>query len=140
MNKPVSQKANFDVTSGAVSKLLELREVYGKKLKFRIFSDDGLQLRVHDKEYLGDWTFNIAGIGISLCRDTLSGDHSLVLDCYATEENSSGFGLMLFVDGQLANELSGDQIIARILSEETEICDAYGEYCYTTFAAPSAVS
>ena len=136
MAQPVSRNARFTVTPGAISKLLELKGIYGKKLKFRIFSEGGLQLRVHDKEYSGDWTFNVADVGISLCRETLGGHHSLILDSFLTEDNSAGFGLMLFADGQLVNELSGDQIIARVLSEEAEVCDAYGEYCYTTFVTP----
>lgn len=137
MSKPVSHRASFNVTPGAVSKLMELMEKYDKKLKFRVFCDDGLSLRVHDKEYAGDWTFNVANIGIALCRDALASQHSLVLDSFATEDNTSGFGLMLFVNGELVNRLDGDRIIARILSEEAEVCDAYGEYCYTTFVTPS---
>lgn len=137
MTRPVSRHASFNVTPGAAEKLMELKAKYGKTLRFRVFDDEGLSLRVHDKEYAGDWTFNVADIGIALCRDTLAAHHSLVLDSYGTDDNGSGFGLMLFADGELVNQLDGDRIIARILSEEAEVCDAYGEYCYTAYVTPT---
>lgn len=137
MSRPVSPHTSFAVTPGAVAKLLELKDVYGKRLKFRVFSENGIGLRVHDKEYLGDWTLSIGDVGIAMDRQVLGANHNLTLDCFETEANQSGFGLMLFDRGELITELDGDDVIARILSVEAEVCDAYGEFCYTEFVTPA---
>jgi hypothetical protein len=135
MSEALSTPPQFTVTPEAVSLLLELKQQYSEQLRFRIFvdDDDQLTLRVHDKEYEGDWRLDVAGVGLSFCKKTLSKRPPLTLDCNRSEHNMSGFELLLSVNQQPVTELSGDQVIARIVSRETEVCDAYGEYCYTAY-------
>lgn len=127
---------DFTVTDSAVAKLLELTNRYHKKLKFRIFAGDQgvLNLRVHDKKYTGDWTFTIGNIGVSFCREVMHQSHALALDCHGCVNNQAGFVFLLHDQHRLIAELDGDDVITRVLSEEAEVCDAYGEYCFTVYA------
>lgn len=127
---------NFAVTGNAVAKLLELTQRYHKKLKFRVFADDDgqLNLRVHDKEYAGDWTMTVGDVGVSFCRKTMRRAQSLALDCRGCLNNETGFVFLLHDQRDVLADLDGDDVIARVLSEEAEVCDAYGEYCFTVYA------
>lgn len=127
---------DFTVTDSAVTKLLELTQRYHKKLKFRIFADESgiLNLRVHDKKYTGDWTFSIGNIGVSFCSNVMHQSHALALDCRGSVNNHAGFVFLLHDQQRLIAELDGDDVITRVLSEEAEVCDAYGEYCFTVYA------
>jgi hypothetical protein len=136
MSALVFQTPNFTVTPTAVAMLTKLTAQYQKKLKFRLFvnQNERLEFRVHDKDYPGDLTLSTGDIGIAFCKELLSKELTLSLDCDMTETQESGFMFRLYIDHKHTVCLSGDQAIARIVSTETEICDAYGEYCYTVYA------
>ena len=130
--------SGFAVSQRATRTLLDLKAKYHKQLKFRVFMDDNgaFDLRVHDREYAGDWTLNIADVGVSFCRSALTQHLPLKLDVLRTRDNESGFCLVLVVDDNtntIVAHLDGDLVIHRVLSEELVVCDAYGEFCYATF-------
>lgn len=130
--------SGFAVSQRAARTLLDLKTKYHKQLKFRVFMDDNgaFELRVHDREYAGDWTLNVANVGVSFCRSALTQPLPLKLDALRTRDNESGFCLVLFVDDDtntIVAELDGDLVVRRVLSEEMVVCDAYGEFCYASF-------
>lgn len=73
---------------------------------------------------------DIHGIGISFCQDILKNAPTLILDCIPSASNKSGFEFILSSENKIQTRLDGDEVIARIMSQTTEICDIYQEYCY----------
>lgn len=128
--------ANVAITVKAATELLALREHYNKHLKFHLFLDDKslLALRIHDRIYSDDWIIEINGVGVSFSTTLITRFQSLVLDCAANEANQSGFEFRVLVQDQIVSTLDGDDVLARIESQEIEVCDAYGEFCYTTYS------
>lgn len=121
----------FMVSPNAINKLTELRNEFNKALHFRVFyQEKNIQLRIHDKEYNGDWMIDIHGIGISFCQDILKNAPTLILDCIPSTANKSGFDFILTSDSKIQTRVDGDEVIARIKSQPTEICDIYQEFCY----------
>ena len=128
--------ANVAITIKAATELLALREHYDKHLKFHLFLDDSahLTLRIHDRIYADDWIVEINGVGVSFSTTLITQFESLVLDCGANEVNHSGFEFRLLMRGEVVYTLDGDEVLSRIESQEVEVCDAYGEFCYTTYS------
>lgn len=130
--------SGFAISQRAARTLLDLKTKYRKQLKFRVFTDEkgAFDLRVHDKEYEGDWTLNIGNVGVSFNRRALSHPLTLRLEAVRMHDNASGFCLVLFANDDtntIVAELDGDQVVRRVLSEELVVCDAYGEFCYATY-------
>lgn len=135
MMEQTATSPNVKVTRAALTLLQQLRQHYQRDLKFRIFADDTnrMAIRVHDKDYLGDWILDLSDAGLAVAKPALSHAHLFAVDCRKSTSNRSGFELLLNVDHLPSSVLNGDQVIERIMSEETEICDVYGEYCYSTY-------
>lgn len=128
--------ANVAITVKAATELSSLREHYNKHLKFHLFLDESklLTMRIHDRIYADDWIVEVNGVGVSFSTSLISQFQNLVLDCAPNEENQSGFEFRILVRDQIVSTLDGDDVLARIESEEVEVCDAYGEFCYTTYS------
>lgn len=135
MTKQLIQSRNFIVTTRAANHLIKMREQYDKPLRFRVFvnHENKCELRLHDKEYSSDWTIDINGVGISFSTEIMEFNETLILEYTPIKSNNAGFQFELRTQSQKVAVLDGDDAISRILSEEVEICDAYGEYCYSTY-------
>ena len=127
--------ANVAVTDNAAEELLSLREHYKKHLKFHLFLDENklLTLRIHDRIYPDDWIIEINGVGVSFSTTLITQFQNLVLDCTECRVNDSGFEFRLLINNVLVSRLDGDDVLSRIESEEVEVCDAYGEFCYSVY-------
>jgi hypothetical protein len=136
MTQKIFDPRNFLVTSSAVAQLRALRDEYKKPLRFRVYIDaeHKFNLRVHDTEYRGDWTIEASGIGISFCKRALAYEKPLVLHCRDASGNNCGFEFILQSGQDIVALLDGDDAIERIMSSEVEVCDTYGEYCYSTYS------
>ena len=128
--------SNIAITVNAANKLSELKQQYKKHLKFHLFLNDSKQLtlRIHDKVYQDDWIVEINGVGISFSTSLISYFENMVLDCELTASENDAFEFKLFVSDVVVSSLNGKDAIERIESEEIEKCDAYGEFCYTTYS------
>ena len=128
--------ANVAVTIKAAEEMLALREHWDKHLKFHLFLDENklLTLRIHDKVYPDDWILEINGVGVSFSTILIAQFSNLVLDCVSNTENESGFEFRVLISDELVSRLDGDDVLARIESEEIEVCGTYGEFCYTTYS------
>ncbi len=135
MTQQLIQSRNFIVTTKAANHLIQMREQYAKPLRFRVFvnHENKCELRLHDKEYSSDWTIDINGVGISFSTKIMEFNETLILEYTQIKSNNAGFQFELRTQSQKLAVLDGDDAISRILSEEVEICDAYGEYCYSTY-------
>jgi len=128
--------ANVAITVKAAEEMLALREHWDKHLKFHLFLDENklLTLRIHDKVYEDDWILEVNGVGVSFSSVLITHFRNLVLDCVNTTENQSGFEFRILINDELVSRLDGDDVLARIESEEIEVCDNYGEFCYSSYS------
>ena len=103
---------------------------------FHLFLDEKklLTLRIHDKVYEDDWILEINGVGISFSTVLIAQFRNLVIDCVSNPENESGFEFRILINDELVSRLDGDDVLARIESNEIEVCDNYGEFCYSTYS------
>jgi len=135
MNQAFLQSGYFHITSEATQRLTNLIEEFRKPLGFRLYcnTENKISLRIHDKLYANDWVININGVLVSMSADVLKMNKHIVLDCLASSNNKCGYTFILELGGESVTSLPGDQALSRIQSEEKEVCDAYGEYCYSTY-------
>lgn len=126
------------LTRSATTLLAQLRRHYQRELKFRVFPDESAQLaiRLHDKDYQGDWMLDTSDGGLAVARAVFGRTQALAVDCRSSIKNQSGFELILHTDSGTVSTWCGDRVISRLVSAETETCDLYGEYCHDSYEKP----
>lgn len=121
MKTTAVRRAAIVVTPAAAAVLQQLEGHFRRALKYRVFAGglDCPMLRIHDKDYPGDFLLSISGVGVAVCPQTFHAGQTLHIDSIPLPREPEVFEIVLSVNKRATTILSLEKIVERLRSTLT---------------------
>lgn len=118
MKTTAVRRAAVIVTPAAASVLQQLEGHFRRSLKYRVFAGglDCPMLRIHDKDYPGDFLQSISGVGVAMCPHTFHAGQTLHIHSVPLPREPEVFEIVLNVNKRATTILSLEKIVERLRS------------------------
>jgi hypothetical protein len=135
MNDVAVHIPNLSISVAASEQMRSLLKKYDRSLAFHIVpnAEGDYLLRIHDTVYNADFVLEINEVAVSLPRKALTQFLSLQIGWMKKQGAVEEDQFILSENDKIVASLGISEACTRIESQEVEVCDAYGEYCYQTY-------